>query len=51
MVKLTNMKSLQVGGSNVQKASGSNVQIMPSPSVVKPKTVVCDGDTCEYCSG
>jgi len=29
----------------------TNLKVVDTPPVVKPKTVVCDGDTCEYCSG
>jgi ribonucleoside-diphosphate reductase alpha chain len=43
MVKLTNLKG--VGGSNVN--TNANVSLS---NAVKPKTVVCDGDVCTFCS-
>lgn len=44
MVKLTNLK---MGGSNSTLPSASNAVGAPKA----PMKVVCDGDTCEYCSG
>jgi ribonucleoside-diphosphate reductase alpha chain len=50
MVKLTNLKT--VGGSNAPSSSNANTSTISSLSnMPKPRTVVCDGDTCTFCSG
>lgn len=45
MVKLTNLKG--VGASNANVNTNMNVSLS---NAVRPKTVVCDGDTCTFCS-